>query len=103
LMIPSLSYVAVWISILGFCMGASFGMALLFIVLRSRDSTAANELSGMSQSVGYSFAAFGPVLFGALYDASKSWYIPLGFLFLVSFVKLYSGWKSGNNATLLSS
>lgn len=100
LMIPSLSYVAIWISILGFCMGASFGMALLFIVLRSRDSTAANELSGMSQSVGYSFAAFGPVLFGALYDFSKSWYIPLGFLFLVSFVKLYSGWKSGNNATV---
>lgn len=103
LMIPSLTYVAVWISILGFCMGASFGMALLFIVLRSRDSTAANELSGMSQSVGYSFAAFGPVLFGALYDFSKSWYIPLGFLFLVSFVKLYSGWKSGDNAVVNSS
>lgn len=103
LMIPSLSYVAVWISILGFCMGASFGMALLFIVLRSRDSTAANELSGMSQSVGYSFAAFGPVLFGALYDFSKSWYIPLGFLFLVSFVKLYSGWKSGNNTVVKTS
>jgi len=100
LMIPSLSYVAIWISILGFCMGASFGMALLFIVLRSRDSTSANELSGMSQSVGYSFAAFGPVLFGAIYDVSGSWYIPLGFLFLVSFVKLYSGWKSGNNATV---
>ncbi len=102
LMIPSLSYVyvAVWISILGFCMGASFGMALLFIVLRSRDSTSANELSGMSQSVGYSFAAFGPVLFGALYDFSASWYIPLGFLFLVSFLKLYSGWKSGYNATV---
>ena len=100
LMIPSLSYVAIWISILGFCMGASFGMALLFIVLRSRDSTSANELSGMSQSVGYSFAAFGPVLFGAIYDVSGSWYIPLGFLFLVSFVKLYSGWKSGNSATV---
>jgi len=100
LMIPSLSYVAIWISILGFCMGASFGMALLFIVLRSRDSTSANELSGMSQSVGYSFAAFGPVLFGAISDVSGSWYIPLGFLFLVSFVKLYSGWKSGNSATV---
>ena len=100
LMIPSLSYVAVWISILGFCMGASFGMALLFIVMRSRDSTSANELSGMSQSVGYSFAAFGPVLFGALYDFFASWYVPLGFLFLVSFVKLYSGWKSGNNETV---
>lgn len=100
LMIPTLSYVAVWISILGFCMGASFGMALLFIVLRSRDSTSANELSGMSQSVGYSFAAFGPVLFGALYDFSASWNIPLGFLFLVSFLKLYSGWKSGDNRTV---
>lgn len=97
LMIPSLAYVWIWISILGFCMGASFGMALLFIVLRSRDSTSANELSGMSQSVGYSFAAFGPVLFGAIYDFTASWYIPLGFLFLVSFVKLYSGWNSGKN------
>jgi CP family cyanate transporter-like MFS transporter len=68
--------------------------------MRSRDSTSANELSGMSQSVGYSFAAFGPVLFGALYDFFASWYVPLGFLFLVSFVKLYSGWKSGNNETV---
>lgn len=102
LMVPSLSFVAVWISILGFCMGASFGMALLFIVLRSRDSTAANELSGMSQSVGYSFAAFGPVLFGALYDATHSWYIPLALLIIVSFIKLYSGWKSGSNAIVNS-
>ena len=64
----SLFFVVFWTSILGFCLGASFGLALLFIVLRSRDSDSANELSGMSQSVGYTIAATGPVLFGALID-----------------------------------
>ena len=87
----------IFTSILGFCLGGSFGLALLFILLRSRDSNSANELSGMSQSIGYTIAAVGPVLFGGLFDLTQSWLIPLGFLFLITFIKLWSGWEAGKN------
>lgn len=97
LMVPSLSLVWVWGSILGFCLGGSFGMALLFIVLRSQNSDSANELSGMSQSVGYTFAALGPVLFGALFDWTQNWLIPLSLLVCIAVLKLYAGWKAGIN------
>lgn len=84
-------------AILGFCLGGSFGLALLFILLRSHDSDSANELSGMSQSIGYTIAAVGPVLFGALFDWTQNWMIPLGFLFVVALIKLRSGWEAGKN------
>jgi CP family cyanate transporter-like MFS transporter len=83
--------------LLGFCLGGSFGLALLFIVVRSPDSDTANELSGMSQSVGYLLAATGPVLFGALFDWTGDWTIPIGFLLLIALVKLWSGLEAGKN------
>lgn len=89
--------VSICVSILGFCLGGSFGIALLFILLRSRDSDSANELSGMSQSIGYTIAALGPVLFGALFDWTHNWMIPLGFLFVIALLKLWSGWEAGKN------
>lgn len=89
--------VVIFISTIGFCLGGSFGLALLFILLRSRDSDSANELSGMSQSIGYTIAAVGPVLFGALFDWTQNWIIPLAFLFLVALLKLKSGWEAGKN------
>lgn len=93
----SIIYVAIWSAILGFCLGGSFGLALLFILLRSRDSDSANELSGMSQSIGYTIAAVGPVLFGAFFDLTQNWSVPLGFLFLIALLKLWSGWEAGKD------
>lgn len=95
LMIPGTAYTGLIVSILGFSMGGSFGMALLFIVLRSKDSDSANELSGISQSVGYTLAATGPALFGAVFDLFQIWSVPLGMLLIVSVLKLWSGWKAG--------
>jgi len=83
------------VAFLGFSLGSSFGMALLFIGLRARDSNTVNELSGMSQSIGYSLAAFGPASFGALHDVVHNWTIPLAALLVVSAIKLWSGWKAG--------
>jgi CP family cyanate transporter-like MFS transporter len=79
--------IAVWVSMLGFALGGTFGLALLFIVLRSGDSQEATELSGMAQSIGYILAAVGPILIGALYDLTGNWNIPLGFLLLILGVK----------------
>ena len=97
LMLPSLFLVELWASLLGFCLGGSFGLALLFIVLRTRDSDSANELSGMAQSIGYTIAAVGPAFFGAVYDISLSWTYPLALLLLIALAKLASGWVAGRD------
>ncbi|MEX2402875.1 MAG: MFS transporter [Balneolales bacterium] len=97
LMLPSIPAVTFWMFLLGISSGSSFGVALLFIGLRSRDSDSANELSGMSQSVGYTLAATGPALFGALHDLAQTWTLPLGFLLLITLLKLWSGWGAGKD------
>ncbi len=89
--------IALWAGLLGFSLGGSFGMALLFIVLRTRDTETANELSGMAQSLGYSIAAFGPALFGALHDLANTWTLPIVLLIAAAFLKLYSGWIGGRD------
>lgn len=83
--------VAVWVSMLGFALGGSFGLALLFIVLRSDGTEEATELSGLAQSVGYLLAATGPILMGAIYDLSGNWDIPLILLLLIMVIKGFFG------------
>jgi CP family cyanate transporter-like MFS transporter len=91
LMVPDPFLVALWASVIGLTLGGSFGLALLFIVLRSTDSETATELSGMSQSIGYLLAAIGPTLFGAMHDFTGAWFIPLLFLLLIVGAKLIFG------------
>lgn len=87
--------VFLWVSGIGFSLGGSFGLALLFIVLRSSDSETATELSGMSQSIGYLLAATGPILIGAVFDITGNWDTALYILFMILFFKLYTGLKAG--------
>ncbi|MDZ7658521.1 MFS transporter [Fodinibius sp.] len=91
LMFPDPFLVALWASLIGLALGGSFGLALLFIVLRSSNSETATELSGMSQSIGYLLAAIGPTLFGAMYDFTGAWFIPLLFLLIIVGAKLIFG------------
>jgi len=97
LMASSLFLVELWAAMLGFCLGGSFGLALLFLVLRTRDSHSANELSGMAQSIGYTIASFGPAFFGAVYDLTLNWTYPIAMLLLIAFAKLASGWVAGRD------
>jgi len=57
--------------------GGSLSLALLFMVLRSTSSAQTSQVSGMAQTVGYVLAATGPVLIGALHDATGSWTIAM--------------------------
>ncbi|MDR8392668.1 MFS transporter [Aliifodinibius sp. S!AR15-10] len=91
LLLPTTFWVPLWVSLIGIALGGSFGLALLFIVLRTSDTETATELSGMSQSIGYSLAAIGPTLFGALHDLTGAWLLPLGLLFLILATKLFVG------------
>lgn len=94
-MIPQAFLLWLWSSLIGLALGGSFGLALLFIVLRSPDSQTATELSGMAQSIGYLLAAIGPTLFGALHDMTHAWFLPLLFLLLIVGAKLVFGLGAG--------
>ncbi|WP_117879796.1 CynX/NimT family MFS transporter [Aureibaculum luteum] len=91
LMLPQFGGVAIWVSLIGFVLGGSFGLSLLFIVLRSHDTASATELSGMAQSIGYIIAATGPFIFASIFDFTGSWVYALILLLVVSVLKLFSG------------
>ena len=95
ILLPKFGPIALWVSLLGIVLGGTFGLALLFLVLRSRDTEGATELSGMAQSVGYLVAATGPMLFGSIFDITGSWDYALMFLFVVAGIKLYMGLGAG--------
>lgn len=95
LMHPSGFLPALWAALIGLALGGSFGLALLFIVLRTTNSETATELSGMAQSIGYLLAAVGPTLFGAMHDWTQAWFLPLLFLLAVVVVKLIFGLGAG--------
>ena len=95
LMVPDSFLVGLWASLIGFSLGGSFGLALLFIVMRTHDTETATELSGMAQSVGYLLAAIGPTLFGALHDITNNWFVPLLLLLIVAIFKIVTGLIAG--------
>lgn len=102
LLLPSLGSPAIWVSILGFVLGGSFGLSLLFLVLRTSDTETATELSGMAQSVGYAVAALGPAAFGALHDVTVGWTVPLLLLVAVLVVKTVFGLGAGQDRQIPS-
>lgn len=91
LLSPTPSLAMVWVSLLGFVLGGSFGLALLLLVLRAADAETATALSGLAQSVGYLIAATGPTLFGFLHDLTHGWTVPLLSLFAVLAAKIVAG------------
>lgn len=95
LLLPQFGWIALWVSLIGFVLGGTFGLALLFIVLRSHDAESATELSGMAQSIGYLVAATGPIIFGSIFDVSGSWTYSLVFLFVIAALKLIIGLGAG--------
>lgn len=91
LLLPQFGGVEVWVSLIGFVLGGSFGLSLLFIVLRSHDTASATELSGMAQSIGYVIAATGPIIFASIFDLTGSWVYSLILLLVIAVLKLFSG------------
>lgn len=89
-----------WVSLVGFVLGGTFGLALILLVLRSGNAETTGRLSGMAQSVGYLIAAAGPPVFGWLHDATDGWRVPLGFLVAVLVAKLVSGLPAGRPGTV---
>ncbi|TQD35381.1 CynX/NimT family MFS transporter [Haloflavibacter putidus] len=95
LLFPGMGLVPVWVSLVGFVLGGTFGLALLLIVLRASDTETSAELSGIVQSIGYLIAATGPFLVGLIHDFSKEWNYALFFLIGISLLKLSVGLGAG--------
>jgi CP family cyanate transporter-like MFS transporter len=86
-----------WSPIAGLAQGAGISLALTLIVLRARHPAAARDLSGTVQSVGYLIGASGPLLLGALRDASGGWAVPLLALLGVIAVMAMASWPAAGN------
>ncbi|MFC5559334.1 CynX/NimT family MFS transporter [Ureibacillus thermophilus] len=65
-----------WMILLGFASGSSFGLVLMLFTLRTRNAYEASEISGFAQSFGYLISAVGPVLFGFIQELTGSWAVP---------------------------
>ncbi|MDO8187421.1 MFS transporter [Conexibacter sp. JD483] len=69
-----------WALLLGIGAGVGFALVMALFLLRARDVAHTSALSGMAQSVGYTLAALGPLLIGALHDVTGGWALPLALL-----------------------
>jgi CP family cyanate transporter-like MFS transporter len=85
----------VWTLLAGVSQAATLALAFLFFVLRSRNQAQAAELSSMAQGFGYGVAALGPVVMGALHEASGGWTLPLWFLLVLMVPELVFGLEAG--------
>lgn len=71
-----------WAVVLGIGQGGTFALALTLIVLRSKDSHVAANLSSMAQGIGYTLASMGPFAVGLVHDVTGGW-DAVGWIFAV--------------------
>lgn len=90
--------VLLWALVTGIGAGTMFFLALTFFSLRAADPTSSASLSGMGQSIGYLFAAVGPVAIGALHDVTGGWRAPLAVLVVLAAVHTVVGLRAGRDA-----
>lgn len=86
--------------LIGVASGIAFGLVNTFFSLRTEHSQTSAKLSGMAQSVGYIFAAVGPLLFGVLHDATGKWMASLSILLITSLLITLFGSQAGRNRTI---
>lgn len=100
LMIAFPQIAIVSIIMLGIASGLSFGLVNTYFSLKTENTVTAAKLSGMSQSVGYLFAAVGPLLFGVLHDVTGTWWPSLAVLLIVALLILIFSSSAGRNITI---
>lgn len=89
----------VWIlaALQGLGQGAMFATALTLIVLRSRDTPTATQLSSMSQAAGYVIAASTPLLIGLIQSWTGSFNATAWLFVAVTLAASLAGWLAGRN------
>lgn len=86
--------------LIGVAGGSAFSLSMMFFSLRTSSGQQAAQISGMAQSIGYLFAATGPVLFGALHDITGNWTIPIFLLIGISIVIFVTGIQAGKKRVI---
>lgn len=90
-------YALFWAILFGVGSGAGFILGLSFIALRAANASQAAALSGMAQCVGYSIAAVGPVVAGALHDIWSSWWPPLLLCVVLCVIQAFIAAQAGRD------
>lgn len=80
LLVAPAHFSPLWAILLGCGQGASFPLALMIVLARSKSSEEAVALSAMAQTFGYLLASLGPVAVGSLREATGSWHVPLALI-----------------------
>jgi CP family cyanate transporter-like MFS transporter len=66
-----------WCALAGAAQGGGITIVFIAIVRRSRDLTENRRMSALVQGGGYTVGATGPLVIGAVHDASGGWTVPL--------------------------
>lgn len=85
------NYIYITAIIIGMASGLAFSLSILFFSLKSKTMDGTIKISGKAQSVGYLIAAFGPPIFGLLYDWSLSWNTSFYFLLIMIIIMTAAG------------
>ncbi|RIN39929.1 CynX/NimT family MFS transporter [Staphylococcus succinus] len=98
LFMPTLAIIST--ILIGIAGGLAFGLVNTFFSLRTEHIQTSAKLSGMAQSVGYLFAALGPLLFGILHDLTGQWLASLSILLITAVGITLFGSQAGRNRTI---
>ena len=88
-----------WAFLVGLA-GATFPLGLTMIGLRARTHEGVARLSSFAQSSGYLMSIPGPIIVGALYQHTGSWYAPLTLLTALLLPQLLAGLRAARSATI---
>jgi CP family cyanate transporter-like MFS transporter len=80
-----------WALLYGIGTGASFPLAMLLVLQRTRDAAQTGRLSAAAQSVGYLLAATGPLAVGLLHESTGGWEAGLVLLLGVTALQIVAG------------
>jgi MFS transporter, CP family, cyanate transporter len=86
-----------WMVLTGIGQGAGIAFGLTLVVVRSADAGTAAALSGMTQGVGYTFAALGPFALGAVHDATGGWEAPIAIMLALTVGMVVCGSLAGRD------
>ena len=95
LLFAPLSTVWLWAVLQGIGQGGLIAVAMMVIVLRSRDPHVAAHLSGMAQCVGYLLAAVGPLIVGLIRGATGGFAWSAVLFVLLGLGAAINGWNAG--------
>ncbi|MBG0564388.1 MFS transporter [Actinoplanes aureus] len=92
-----------WVVIAGLGQGAALVTALTLISLGGHNQAETTRLSGMAQSLGYLFAAAGPIAAGFLAERTGAWQATLIMLVVIGLLQIAAGAAAARDTTLVRS